>query len=102
MDIKVDFSPDNIQEQIVKGIVDSSIGKHVIKAIEESIKPSIYSNNDPIREAIHNQIVVICRELIKTEYADKIKAKIKESLSDGKTLDSLTDTFIRKIVDYEF
>lgn len=90
-EIKVELNGDSVNAAIAQAIIDSSLGRHIDAAIVKITKemtqgwPSLIEN--VVKQAVGGAVNA---ELAKPEYADTIRAKVKEAL---------TEDLILKVVD---
>ena len=97
MDIKIDLSPEQIQEHVTKALVESAIGKRIVSAIEETMKPG-WNQKDPLKDAISAQASLIIMELVREEYSEKIKEVVRARITD-ELIEQTTSKVMSKIFD---
>ncbi|KKL79249.1 hypothetical protein LCGC14_2016710, partial [marine sediment metagenome] len=76
--MKIELNEKEIQDQVSKAIVESAIGKTIIKSINEYI--SGYRAHEIIDDAIGSQVKLIIRQVLLDDFSDIIKEKMKEEL----------------------
>jgi len=80
IDLKLD--PDEINQQLVKVILETSVGLAIKKGIEKQIKDLVSSNwNNPISDAIQQVIAEVVREEVLTK-KEEIRAIIAHALTE--------------------
>lgn len=87
MDIKVDLTPEHINEEIAKQIAKSAIGEQLQKVIEKEVSNLSHQYNNPFSGIVTRHIEELMRKIIVEEYSDTIKALIAEKMSEEITTD---------------
>lgn len=92
MEIKVDLSAEQINNQIVEAIAKSAIGVELKRAIDEEVKNLSQSYNNPFKNIITGIIRKEVERIIRDEYTEQIHALVKERVTadfSTEMLDSL-------------
>jgi len=86
---EIKINKEEVEKQIVKAVVDSSIGEHIQKAITELFKDSelnsYYKNNNIVRNAVKKEIESAFSKIVHQEmknHENKIREFVKEQLTD--------------------
>lgn len=82
MEFKVDIKPENVNDAIVKAVLESSIGDIVKKSIEENVKSlTTRGYGNPIEKVIKDVILEVVKEEV-LKRRDNIRKIISENLTD--------------------
>ena len=98
--MKIELNEKEIQDQVSKAIVESAIGKTIIKSINEYI--SGYRAHEIIDDAIGSQVKLIIRQVLLDDFSDIIKEKMKEELLKDDKLKNLVTGFVDKLVNIDW
>ena len=98
--MKIELNEKEIQDQVSKAIVESAIGKTIIKSINEHI--SGYRAHEIIDDAIGSQVKLIIRQVLLDDFSDIIKEKMKEELLKDDKLKNLVTGFVDKLVNIDW
>lgn len=98
MNIKLDISPEKIQKEITSALIKGAIGNKIVEAIEKAIKPDAFAGKDVIEDAVKEQVSFIVRNLIREEYTEQIKSKIKKRLTKDDLVSKFTEDYIDRLL----
>jgi hypothetical protein len=90
MNVNIDSSL--IESAVTAAIVNSAIGKHIEKAVDELLQKGY---NSPISTAVERVILDTAVKIVSEEYQDKIKEAVRATLTDD-----LVNEVTRKMFDY--
>lgn len=90
MDLKVNLDPNEVNVQIAKIVVESSIGIHIKAAIEKNMKSLLEGYQNPIELAIKDIVL----EIVKDEVRKK-ESLIRETVSRGLTEKMVTSVMVK-------
>lgn len=88
MELKVDLDQDQVNAEIAKAVMESTIGEQIKHAINKHLTSILQGYNNPIENAIKEIVVEIT-----TEEVRKHEAKIREEISTH-----LTKTMIKDVI----
>lgn len=77
MEIKLDKS--TVEQAVADAIVNSAIGDHIKKAVDEMLSKGWDS---PIRKAVEQMIMTTALKMVQAEYADRIKEAVKVHMTE--------------------
>jgi len=100
MEIKVDLSPEQINQQIADAIAKSAIGVELEKIIREEVSKLGNSFNNPIRKVIERMICDSIIEVLNRDHAQTVAQFVKEQITQEIMEDLLKaawDAFRRKL-----
>lgn len=78
MEIKLDKS--TVEQAVADAIVNSAIGDHIKKAVDEMLSKGWDS---PIRKAVEQMIMTTALKMVQAEYADRIKEAVKVHMTEA-------------------
>lgn len=81
MEIKVDLSAEQINNQITEAIAKSAIGVELKRAIDEQVKAMSQSFNNPFKNIITGMIRNEIERIVKEDYTEQIHALVKEKVT---------------------
>jgi len=101
MDLKIDIDPKQVEESVVKAILEASLGETIKAEVEKALNENqMYSSDNIFKRSIKQEIQTQVGQAIKNEIqkrSDKIekivKAKIDEAVLDemvGAAIDIMT------------
>ena len=94
MDIKLDIEPKQIEEMVVKAVLDSGIGSAIKSVVEKEVKELTYSYNKGLTEEVRKQIAVMIRDTLKEpEFYNAMRDEVRKVLSE-----KLTESMVANIV----
>lgn len=86
MEVKVDLEPTAINDAIAKAVVESRLGVAIKERIEKFLSDEhtygYPSFSKAMEQAVDSELQKIVMQFINTEYAEKIRAKVREHLTD--------------------
>ncbi len=99
MQVKVDLSPEQINQTIAEAIAKSAIGKELDRIINEQVQKLSTSYQNPIEPIVRQHIADAVRTCVQEKYGEQIKtwvtAKVTEQFTE-ELFDKLWEVFIRR------
>lgn len=90
MEIKVDLSAEQINNQIVEAIAKSAIGVELKRAIDEQVKAMSQSYNNPFKNIITGMIRNEIERIVKEDYTVQINTLVREKVTADFSTEMLT------------
>lgn len=92
-EIKINLpDPEDINRQITAAIAASAIGEKLKEAIELEVQ-RLSSPSNPLKRVVEDEVARLLHQLVRDEYGEAIRAKIKEALTE----DILRDITLRAL-----
>jgi len=89
MEIEVNVNPKDIEKAVTEAIVASSLGGKIKAAVQSVFQNSGYGWSDPIKREVDAVVEQEIRRLIRNEYEEQIRAKVRERLGTEELLDKM-------------
>jgi uncharacterized membrane-anchored protein YjiN (DUF445 family) len=89
MEIKVDLTPEQINNQIAEAIAKSAIGENLKKTIEAEVQKISNNYNNPLAPIIQRFMSEEIQRVVREEYAETLKEFVKEQVTEKFTNDLL-------------
>ncbi len=99
MQVKVDLSPEQINQTIAEAIAKSAIGKELERIITEKVKELSTSFRNPLEPVISRHIEEIVRTTVQEKFGEQIKAWVSAKVTEQFTeelFNKLWEAFIRR------
>lgn len=90
MEIKVDLSAEQINNQICEAIAKSAIGKELQTTIERAVKDMSASYKNPFEPIVKRFISDAAQKIINDEYSEQITKMVKDRITEQFTEDLFT------------
>lgn len=74
--------PEDINRQITEAIAKSAIGEQLNQYVQKEVTKLANSYNNPVEKAVSDAVQKLLYQIIKDEYEEIIKTKIRELLTD--------------------
>jgi len=82
MEIKVDLSPEQINQTIADAIAKSAIGDQLERIIKETIAKLSSTYSNPIQAVVERYVNDEIAKLLHTTYADQIREAVKAQVTE--------------------
>lgn len=82
MNVKLDITPEQINDLIVKSVVESAIGESLKDIIELKVKAFKSTYNNPMEPIIEKMINEMMLKLVEEDYKEAIEAYVKEHVTE--------------------
>jgi hypothetical protein len=82
-EIKVDINGENISEAVATAIVESSIGAHIKKAVEDVLKER-YGSGNIVENAVKSQISISVAKVVAEKYKEEIEGVVADVFESKK------------------
>lgn len=102
MDVKVEINAEQVQQQIVKAIVDGAIGNHIEKAVNDVLSSKNSWTDNMVQSVVKYAVATIARqEIMKILEGrrEQIKDKLAERLTD-ELMDKTLEKLVKHSLDY--
>ena len=93
MDIKLDITPEKINEYVANSVIESSIGEALKKSIDDQIQKLNRGWDSPLDKVVRSEIESACYRILRDEYKEQIEQSIKDILPKY-----ITNDFIGEIM----
>lgn len=98
--LKIEIDPEAINRYVADAVLRSALGEHVREAVSAALTRSSYGGRSAMQDAIvaevHQQVRLYARELVRTEYQDKVREAIAERLTPEK-IGEIADRFVEQL-----
>jgi len=96
MDVKVDISPEKVEQAVINAIVESSIGKQLSEAVTKALSPEAHTRKEngkwhvgnAVQAAVTDVVMVEVRKLA-TQMVHDRKEEIREKILEHLTGEAL-------------
>lgn len=82
MEFNLDIDAEQVNKMVADAILQSTIGEHLRREIEEQVKRLTHPFNNPLKPVIEQQVAAILRDIIREEYQEKIEAEARRQITD--------------------
>lgn len=96
MELEIKVDPQQINQYVANQILESALGERLHETVDEALKQLGRYGNDPLKSAVQDEVNKQIRELVRTEYAEPIKAAVKTQLTDAFIAD-LVEQFVSRL-----
>lgn len=97
--IQVAVDPEAINRYVAESVLKSALGKAIADGVEAVMKGSAYGRSPvetAVTAAIQEQIRLYARELVRGEYADRIRQAVADRLTPER-IGEIADGFVRQL-----
>ena len=92
--IPISVDPEAINKYIADQILASTLGERLTSVVDSALRTQF--GHDPLKNAVAAEVQRQIMELVKDEYADRIRTAIINRLTDS-VLDQLIDQFMNSL-----
>ena len=83
MSLSVKIDPEEVERYVADAVLKSAIGPLVEKVINDALKSLGSGYHNPLEKAITDHVQKIVLDVVTEEYGDKIRATIREHVTDA-------------------
>ncbi len=94
--IPINVDHEAINRYIADKILESALGEHLEKAVDNALKSLNGYGADPLKTAVTAEIQKHIMEIVSVAYSDKIRENVRSRLTD-EFLDSLVQSFVQSL-----
>jgi len=80
--VDIQISPEQINEYLVKTILESSIGTAIKKIIDDEVAKLSRAYDNPLQKVVEVEMARQIQVMIQTDYTELLKQKIREHLTE--------------------
>lgn len=102
MEVKVDLSGEQINDALAKAILDSVIGDKLLNKVEIEVEKIVSGYQSTLDGIVNQEISNHIRELLRTEYKEKIQAAVRERFNSDETITKAVELVTAKMIPYEY
>ena len=81
MDIKIELTPEKVEQEVVQAIINSGIGKYVADSIQRVLPNLTSTYRNSLDEYVRNAVARYIQEIVNGEYLDVIKMAVRAKLT---------------------
>ena len=78
----IELNPEAVNKLLADSIMESSLGTYLRGIAEKQFQELRSSYKNPIEDALRQEVFKVVRELVQTEFREKIEATVREKLTD--------------------
>ncbi len=90
--MELNINAEDVNRLVAEAVLKSKIGDAVKAAVAKELVNLSRSYDNPIESVVRNHVAELCREVLRTEHGDVIRAKVSAALAT-----KLSDTFIDRV-----
>jgi len=102
MEVTVDVAGKQINDALAKAILDSVIGESLLKTVEKEVGKIVDGYRGNLGTLVNQEITNHIREMLRTEYKEKIKSAVREKLNSHETINAAVEMVISKMAKEDY